>query len=71
MGWVDDSRPFNSVMPSDFDVQTEEDVLAGSSPGTLTTYPVELLEEAWLGPLELVTCPDLKAALPLKLPKKK
>ena len=71
MGWVDDTRPFNSVMPSDFDVGTQEDILAGSKPGTLTTYPIDLLHGSWLSPLELVACPDLKANLPLKLRKKK
>ena len=71
MGWVDASRPFNSVMPSDYDVATQENILAGTTPG-LTTHPVDLLEgQGWLGPLELVTCPDLHAMLPLKLPKKK
>ena len=71
MGWVDDKRPFNSVMPSDFDIGSQEDIMAGTAPGSLTTYPVELLHGSWLSPLELVTCPDLNASLPLKLPKKK
>ena len=71
MGWVDDKRPFNSVMPSDFDIGSQEDIMAGTAPGSLTTYPVELLHGSWLSPLELVTCPDLNTSLPLKLPKKK
>lgn len=72
MGWVDASRPFNSVMPSDFDVASSEQILAGTEAGTLTTHPVVLLEgQGWLGQLELVLCHDLKAQLPLKLPQKK
>ena len=59
------------VIPSDFDIGSQEDVMAGTAPGSLTTYPVELLHGSWLSPLELVTCPDLNASLPLKLPKKK
>lgn len=59
-------------MPSDFDVGAQENILAGTTPGTLTTYPIELLEvQGWLSPLELVTCRDLNAQLPLKLPRKK
>lgn len=72
MGWVDKSRPFNSVMPSDFDAGAQENVLAGTASGTLTTYPIELLDgKGWLSPLELVTSPDLNALLPIKLPRKK
>ncbi|CAB9517203.1 expressed unknown protein [Seminavis robusta] len=72
MGWVDQSRPFNSVMPSDFDVFAEAQTARTGLGISIRTCPIELLEEkGWLGTLELVTCPDLNAQLPLKLPKKK
>jgi len=75
MGWVDLTRPVNSVMPSDYDVGEGEAHVMGereSSLRGLKRCPVEILEgQGWLGPLELVVCPDLGAKLPLKLPKKK
>jgi len=61
MGWIDDSRPCNSVMPSDFDVYTQYSECKN---------PVQLLQGR-IGHLELVMSPELGVKLPLKLPKQK
>lgn len=63
MGWVDDKRPCNSVMPSDFDLDTDS--------LSQFKHPVELLGRGTIGRVELIKSPELGVKLPLKLPKKK
>mmetsp|Transcript_10856 Transcript_10856/g.11658 ORF Transcript_10856/g.11658 Transcript_10856/m.11658 type:complete len:601 (-) Transcript_10856:505-2307(-) len=78
MGWVDgDLRPANSVMPCDFVVQVpcnnnRRGSMRASGACQTNPRPIQLKKgQGYISPLEIITCPDLDAELPLKLPKKK